>query len=303
MGSFTTHYNLYRPDAGETPWHSQSNENLDKIDAGLFSSSVSNLTFSLPLLKSGSNVSLTTNATNLRVTSNALNTIQNIATSSSPTFQSLTIKDNLVVGLDPDDSYIIMSASIYQLGNIYLAGNIQLYNDLKVTGSAYVSESLVARNLTVNPNAGDSGGTVPSGYVALISGSAKISGSLLATSTISSSFVQGDAGQILGQLVVFNGPLQVSNAEAGYTEKFHVDGDANITGSVKFGSTTTLNHTVTGSFNITPSASLMNYPLTRHLGSSVGPPVISPLREGDTYWDTSSSRGYMYLGGSWRQIT
>lgn len=48
------------------------------------------LTFSYPLVKTGSTISLGYNATNLKLTTNQLNTIQDIATSSSPIFGGLT---------------------------------------------------------------------------------------------------------------------------------------------------------------------------------------------------------------------
>lgn len=55
------------------------------------------LLYSAPLTVISNNLTLSYNATNLKLTSNALNTIQDISTSSSPTFANLTINTDLTV--------------------------------------------------------------------------------------------------------------------------------------------------------------------------------------------------------------
>lgn len=305
MGTYTTNGYFYKPTQGETPYDALVNAAFDLADAAIYSASINNLTATVPLVRSLNNLALSYNATNLKVTSNALNTSQNISTGSTPTFANLTVDGNLVVGYDPYYSIILITGSIYERGNIHLYGNIDISGSTNITGSTFVSESLVSRNLIVNPKAeGVSLSSLPSGFEALISGSMKISGSLVATNQISSSEggIYGNNLLIAGQGVIY-GPVQISDADTGYTEQLHVDGNAFITTNLNFGSSSAHTHNVTGSFNVTPSASLMNYPLSRHLGSNAGAPLITPLREGDTYWDTSSSRGYMLFGGSWRQIT
>jgi hypothetical protein len=54
------------------------------------------LTFNYPLSRSSNTIGLNYNATNLQLTSNALNTIQDIATASFPTFAGLNISGNLL---------------------------------------------------------------------------------------------------------------------------------------------------------------------------------------------------------------
>jgi hypothetical protein len=53
------------------------------------------LTFSYPLLRTSNTITLSYNSTNLRLSSNALNTIQDIASTSSPAFASVTLSGRL----------------------------------------------------------------------------------------------------------------------------------------------------------------------------------------------------------------
>jgi len=59
--------------------------------AATWNAKESALTFSYPLSRSVNTISLNYNATNLQITSNSINTIQDIATASSPTFANLTL--------------------------------------------------------------------------------------------------------------------------------------------------------------------------------------------------------------------
>lgn len=91
------------------------------------------LTFSYPLTRATNTIGLDYNATNLKLTSNELNTIQDIATTSSPTFHDITVSDILFVTdiLDPEANLNIhleggqmsFAADTFRLGNVLLSMN------------------------------------------------------------------------------------------------------------------------------------------------------------------------------------
>lgn len=91
------------------------------------------LTFSYPLTRTINAIGLGYNSTNLKLTSNELNTIQDIATTSSPTFDNLTVDNYLFVTdiLDPDANLNIhleggqmsFAADTFQFGNVLLSMN------------------------------------------------------------------------------------------------------------------------------------------------------------------------------------
>lgn len=353
--SYTTNYNLKKYLDGDDPGAAALNEDKDIIDGAIFSSSINNIVASIPLIKTGSNLELQWNTNNIKLTSNRLNTIQNIGTGSSPQFSSVYVNDNFVGGTDPDSSVFYFTGSTYQKGVIYLEGDINIITgsfggaSLKVTanttitgslktlgtnyfrgntnqtGSLYVSASLVSRKLVVNPSATSSGyigsitgsqddyfGSIglPPGYDALISGSllltgnTTITGSLTANAT--SQFKNGlniygttslydfafisNSMDVIGQ-ARFSQAVWITKTPAGHTEALYVDGDTKISNGL----------IVTGSTQLQIISS-SGYSVSRHLGTYTADPAVT-IHEGDTYWNSNTSRGLMYLGGSWRQIT
>jgi hypothetical protein len=79
-------------------------------------------TWTAPLNFSGNVASLNYNATNLKVTSNALNTIQDIATTSMPVFGGLTLNGNLItngtLSVQGGSYHTVFQGSASQAGNV-----------------------------------------------------------------------------------------------------------------------------------------------------------------------------------------
>lgn len=86
------------------------------IVSGVISNSATAPSYNYPLSITGSTVSLGYNSTNLRLTSNQLNTIQDIATSSSPTFVRLiNTSECLTVGSGANQS-VCIGGSVTSIG-------------------------------------------------------------------------------------------------------------------------------------------------------------------------------------------
>jgi len=87
-----------------------TNLNADLLDGHHSDSFEQVLTFNYPLNRSGNTVNLNYNTTNLKLTSNELNTIQDISTDSSPSFSGLNLSDQLVSTLPTGTAPIFVSS-------------------------------------------------------------------------------------------------------------------------------------------------------------------------------------------------
>src|SRR5574343_233031 len=88
---YTTNYNIAKYADGDNPGATALNNNWDIIDTSIYSASQEVIAVNIPLQKSGNTVSLLYNTGNFKLSGSYLDTIQNIATSSSPRFASLDI--------------------------------------------------------------------------------------------------------------------------------------------------------------------------------------------------------------------
>lgn len=106
------------------------------------------LTFSYPLTRSTNTIGFGYDTTNLKITSNLLNTIQDISTTSDVKFnevKALEGSGSIRIGLDTTNTYRMIEAN----GNLFLKGNSS--NAGAITGyAAYVSTT----NLSYNDSAG-----------------------------------------------------------------------------------------------------------------------------------------------------
>ena len=86
---------------------------LAATDFATFSGKENVLSFSSPLSRTLNAISLLYNATNLKITSNSLNTIQDIATSSSPTFKGMNLSRTLTIDGESDVDTILDISGTY----------------------------------------------------------------------------------------------------------------------------------------------------------------------------------------------
>ena len=95
----TSHYSIKKFADHADPEAWQLNDNYDVIDSKIYEATIADIyTSTSPIIKSIANVfSLNYSAANLRNNSNYLDTIQDIATTSSPLFTSLTLANNLTI--------------------------------------------------------------------------------------------------------------------------------------------------------------------------------------------------------------
>ncbi|NJD22621.1 MAG: hypothetical protein FIA82_08135 [Melioribacter sp.] len=89
---------------------------LRSTDWTKFNNKENALTFSYPLVRTVNAISLSYNSTNLKQTSNQLNTIQDIATTSSPTFSNVTATNDLTAGF-VNSNLIPKLTDTYDLGS------------------------------------------------------------------------------------------------------------------------------------------------------------------------------------------
>jgi hypothetical protein len=122
--SFTTHYNLSKWAEGSNPGAIALNSQWDLIDNVIYLKE-NPLSFSYPLSRASNVISLNINATNLKLTSNALDTIQSIAITATPQFAKIGIG-----GAAPTSVYI---AKIYGSQNI--TGDLVVDGGLQVNGT------------------------------------------------------------------------------------------------------------------------------------------------------------------------
>jgi membrane-bound inhibitor of C-type lysozyme len=122
--SFTTHYNLSKWAEGSNPGAVALNSQWDLIDNVIYLKE-NPLSFSYPLLRTSNVISLNINAVNLKLTSNALDTIQSIATTATPQFAKIGIG-----GTAPTSVYI---AKIYGSQNV--TGDLVVDGGLQVNGT------------------------------------------------------------------------------------------------------------------------------------------------------------------------
>lgn len=87
-----------------------TNLNADLLDGHHSDYFEQALTFNYPLTRSGNTINLSYNTNNLKLTNNQLNTIQNIATDSSPTFMDLTLNGFLISTVPTGNAPIYVSS-------------------------------------------------------------------------------------------------------------------------------------------------------------------------------------------------
>ena len=125
-------------------WHATAIADDYITSAATWNAKEAPLTFSYPLSRTSNIISLNYNATNLKLTSNALNTIQDIATTSSPTFVDTTLS-GVLIQQGTDSSYfgsqnVLPSAKYYtNLGSLS-------YKYLTLHAAELWVETLVAQN-------------------------------------------------------------------------------------------------------------------------------------------------------------
>ena len=124
---FTTYYNLKKFALSANPGADALNDNLDAIDTAI-NEKEDVISFNYPLSRSGDIVSLLINNTNLKLISNALNTIQDIAVSSNVQFAKQGIG-----GSAPSVTYI---SKIYGSENI--TGDLVVDGNLTINGDTVV---------------------------------------------------------------------------------------------------------------------------------------------------------------------
>lgn len=278
--SYTTHYNLKKYNDGDDPGAAALNDDKDIIDAKIYSASLTNLTATAPISRSGDNISLQYDTANLKVVANKLTTIQSLNTAASPTFENLTVNDDITMGLNSNDQALLfVSGAIFVrgigafLGDFYTSGSIWITADQHVTGSSYVkgnnflrgntqqtgsvyvSASLVTRKFVVNPTATSSGyiGSVtaseedyfqgiglPPQYDMLVSGSAKFTGQVVVTGSLTVNNV------VYAPSIDFGGGNKISQSIDGATMIFTAESSSfttvetqylNVAQTASFGST------------------------------------------------------------------
>jgi hypothetical protein len=121
---YTTHYNLGKWALGANPGDTGLNNNWDLIDGAIYARE-NPLSFSYPLSRASNVISLNINAVNLKLTSNALDTIQSIATTATPQFAKIGIG-----GTAPTSVYI---SKIYGSQNV--TGDLVVDGGLQVNGT------------------------------------------------------------------------------------------------------------------------------------------------------------------------
>ena len=153
--SYTTHYNLKKYADGNTPGAAALNDDKDLIDAGIYSASTSNLTVSIPLVRSINNIALNYFNTNLKVTAGALNTIQNIATTSSPIFGGLLVNGALVAtGSIQTNGNLNVGGYSYFQNNVYISDQeVSYIEKFHVEGDAKITSTLSAGTSSLNHHA------------------------------------------------------------------------------------------------------------------------------------------------------
>ena len=121
---YTTYYNISLFNEHADPGSVQLNANFSLIDTKIHDAYVGTVyTASPPINKSMSNVfSLNYISTNLRLNSTSLDTIQDIATTSSPTFASLYLNNNFSV-----------------VGTTHLTGSVAVNNGITISGSTILN--------------------------------------------------------------------------------------------------------------------------------------------------------------------
>jgi hypothetical protein len=122
--SYTTHYNLSKWAEGSNPGAVALNSQWDLIDNVIYLKE-NPLSFGYPLSRASNVISLNINATNLKLTSNALDTIQSIAITATPQFAKIGIG-----GAAPTSVYI---AKIYGSQNV--TGDLVVDGGLQVNGT------------------------------------------------------------------------------------------------------------------------------------------------------------------------
>ena len=138
------------------------------------SNTVSSVLVDYPLSFSLGTLQLNYNSTNLTITSNALNTIQNISTTSTPTFASLTVNNSLILSnqtanalLYSNGSEIVSSVTIdsplsfsagvlalqYDTTNLQLTTNqLNTIQDIASTSSPTFASITITNGISVGSN-------------------------------------------------------------------------------------------------------------------------------------------------------
>lgn len=209
--TYTTNYNLAKPDSGQTPFHAEMNANLDTIDAKIQSASVSSLTFSLPLQKTATNVELNL-GNNVRLVGNNLETIQNIRITDGPQFAGIQLGDavnewlyiaNGTGIIQTLANYQLHSASAFIIGTSTLVGQ-ELTHKLNVLGGTKLGNAFSNRhNVT--------GSMYLTGSVWSLEGKMWTRGNTVWGNSLNhgQTYISGNA--YVGQKIMMNGPLYLSN--------------------------------------------------------------------------------------------
>ena len=154
--SYTSHYSLKKYADGDQPGASALNEDKDTIDTEIYNAAnAETYTATLPILITTKDITLEYNTTNFKLTSDELNTIQDIASSSLPTFTGLILTGNISAsnGFFSGDVVVqgrLTAEEIYteyeSASVIYSSGSTKFGDSLddthNFTGSIYVNNDI-----------------------------------------------------------------------------------------------------------------------------------------------------------------
>ena len=209
---------------------------------------IASTSISNPLLFSAGNLSLQYNTTNLKLTSNALNTIQDITSLSSPTFSALTITNGLSLGTNltvggsaiitgnltvngttttVNSTTVSITDNFLQLANansttnsldIGFYGEYYASSSVRYTGLFYKSSNLgyqLFENLTVQPTStvstSDASYTLANLSIAGLNASTGIFSSTI-TTNITNSILSTDGSGNIGSLTISSGLTFLTNS-------------------------------------------------------------------------------------------